>query len=197
METLAFRPGRKCRSLQWLLGKDKIATCRVSQLCGGILSRYGFKAAHLKLVRATASRLQTGMVRRVSGHTQSTVRGIERRIRESQSFMAWEDAKNSPQRSRTDCSPGRDEAAIRAAKGSQLFSIFLHTQARKQRLFYGTPPYRSGHEQMVMPRATNHSRTARPGGRRTCQSRHRSDRQSAQHIRHDAARARLVAQVGC
>jgi hypothetical protein len=93
METLAFRPGRKCRSLQWLLGKDKIATCRVSQLCGGIFSRYGFKAAHLKLVRATASRLQTGMVRRVSGHTLSTVRGIERRIWESPSFMAWEDVK--------------------------------------------------------------------------------------------------------
>jgi hypothetical protein len=91
METLALRPGRKCRSLQWLLGKDKIAACRVSQLCGGILSRYGFKAAHLKLVRATASRLQTGMVSRVSGHTLSTVRGIERRIWESPSFMAWED----------------------------------------------------------------------------------------------------------
>jgi hypothetical protein len=93
METLAFRPGRKCRSLQWLLGKDKTATCRVSLLCGGILSRYGFKAAHLNLVRATASRLQTGMVRRVSGHTLSTVRGIERRIWESPSFMAWEDVK--------------------------------------------------------------------------------------------------------
>src|ERR1700722_9994591 len=67
--------------------------CRVSQLCGGILSRCGFKAAHLKLVRATASRLQTGMVRRVSGYTLSTVRGIERRIWESPSFMVREDVK--------------------------------------------------------------------------------------------------------
>jgi hypothetical protein len=58
------------------------------------------KAAHLKLVRATASRLQTGMVRRVSGHTLSTVRGIERRIWESPSFMAWEDVKMSQQSDR-------------------------------------------------------------------------------------------------
>jgi hypothetical protein len=38
--------------------------------------------------------LQTGMVRRVSGHTLSTVRGIERRIWESPSFMAWEDVND-------------------------------------------------------------------------------------------------------
>src|ERR1700689_3883695 len=99
---------------------------------------------------------------------------------------------NSPQRPLKDCSPGRVEVAI-----PRFFSIFLHTQSRKQRLFYGLPDYCDGHEQLVTPRPTNDSGAGRPGGGRSCQSRGRSDRQSAQHIRHDAARARFAAQVGC
>jgi hypothetical protein len=84
------------------------------------------------LVRATANRLQTGMARRVSGYTLSTVRGIERRIWESPSLMAREDVNICDLRVGNQCRP------------------FQHPEQSPNKM-YGNLPVSSEYSRIVSP----------------------------------------------